>query len=269
MLQDLNENFMEKLRVALVQNDIIWEDVAANLTACEKTIASLPADTHIAVLPEMFTTGFSMSATQYAEEGDGPTLVSLKKWAATYDVALVGSFIARENGLCYNRGFFVKPCGEVTFYDKRHLFRMGDEGRAFAAGNQRTIVEYRGWNIALFICYDLRFPVWSRNVANEYDVALYVASWPQVRSHVWRSLLVARAIENACYACGVNRVGEDGVGLVYSGDTMAIDFKGATIATVPQGEVGVTVAEFDYDKLQSFRTKFPVWRDADNFSIEL
>jgi predicted amidohydrolase len=259
---------MEKLRVALLQNDIIWENVDANLAYCEKALQALDADVHVAVLPEMFTTGFSMSATQYAEEGHGKTLTTLKEWAARYDVALAGSYIAREEGNCYNRGFFVKPCGEVTFYDKRHLFRMGDEGEVFTAGDRRVIVEYREWRIALFICYDLRFPVWSRNVANEYDVALYVASWPQVRSHVWRSLLVARAIENACYVCGVNRVGEDGMSLAYIGDTMAIDFKGSILDKVPDGVQGHVVVEFDGDKLQSFRTKFPTWRDADIFTIQ-
>ena len=259
---------MEKLRVALLQNDIIWENVDANLAYCEKALQQLDKNVHVAVLPEMFTTGFSMSATQYAEEGKGKTLTALKEWAARYDVALAGSYIAREEGKCYNRGFFVKPCGEVTFYDKRHLFRMGDEGKVFTAGDRRVIVEYREWRIALFICYDLRFPVWSRNVENEYDVALYVASWPQVRSHVWRSLLVARAIENACYVCGVNRVGEDGMTLAYIGDTMAIDFKGSTLDKVPDGEQGHVVVEFDGDKLQSFRTKFPTWRDADIFTIQ-
>lgn len=259
---------MEKLRVALLQNDIIWENVDANLAYCEKALQELDNDVHVAVLPEMFTTGFSMSATQYAEEGEGKTLTALKEWAARYDVALAGSYIAREEGKCYNRGFFVKPCGEVTFYDKRHLFRMGDEGKVFTAGDSRVIVQYREWRIALFICYDLRFPVWSRNVENEYDVALYVASWPQVRAHVWRSLLVARAIENACYVCGVNRVGEDGMSLAYIGDTMAIDFKGSTLDKVPDGEQGHVVVELDGDKLQSFRTKFPTWRDADAFTIQ-
>jgi predicted amidohydrolase len=259
---------MEKLRVALLQNDIIWENVDANLAYCEKALQELDNDVHVAVLPEMFTTGFSMSATQYAEEGEGKTLTALKEWAARYDVALAGSYIAREEGKCYNRGFFVKPCGEVTFYDKRHLFRMGDEGKVFTAGDSRVIVQYREWRIALFICYDLRFPVWSRNVENEYDVALYVASWPQVRAHVWRSLLVARAIENACYVCGVNRVGEDGMSLAYIGDTMAIDFKGSTLDKVPDGEQGYVIVELDGDKLQSFRTKFPTWRDADAFTIQ-
>lgn len=260
---------MEKLHIALLQNDIVWEDVAANLAACEETIASLDKSVHIAVLPEMFTTGFAMSATRYAEEGDSTTISTLRRWAAQYDIALVGSYIAIDNGKCYNRGFFVKSDGEVTYYDKRHLFRMGDEGKVFTAGNDRVIVEYKGWNIALFICYDLRFPVWSRNVNNEYDIALYVASWPQVRGHVWRTLLMARAIENACYVCGVNRVGEDGMQLVYTGDTMAIDFKGTIIDKVPDGQQGVVIVELDGDKLQSFRSKFPTWRDADTFTIDI
>lgn len=259
---------MEKLRVALLQNNIAWENIPANLAYCDKILANLDRDIHLVILPEMFTTGFSMTAVQYAEEGNGPTLTALKQWASLYDIALTGSYIAREDGKCFNRGFFVKPSGEVTFYDKRHLFRMGDEGKVFTAGNERVIVEYRQWRIALFICYDLRFPVWSRNVTNEYDIALYVASWPQVRAHVWRSLLVARAIENGCYVCGVNRVGEDGMSLVYNGDTMAIDFKGSIIAKVNDGEEGVAVVELDGEKLQSFRHKFPTWRDADCFTIE-
>ncbi len=259
---------MEKLNVALLQNDIVWEDVTANLHACEAVLAALDSHVNLAVLPEMFTTGFSMSATRYAEEGEGTTLSILKRWAAQYDTAIAGSYIAREGESCYNRGFFVKPDGEVTFYDKRHLFRMGDEGKVFTAGDRRCIVEYRGWRIALFICYDLRFPVWSRNVDNEYDLALYVASWPQVRGHVWRTLLLARAIENGCFVCGVNRVGEDGMKLIYTGDTMAIDFKGSIMAKVADGEQGVAIAELDGDKLQSFRTKFPTWRDADRFTIE-
>ena len=259
---------MEKLRVALLQNNIAWENIPANLAYCDKILANLDRNIHLVILPEMFTTGFSMTAVQYAEEGNGPTLTALKQWASLYDIALTGSYIAREDGKCFNRGFFVKPSGEVTFYDKRHLFRMGDEGKVFTAGNERVIVEYRQWRIALFICYDLRFPVWSRNVANEYDIALYVASWPQVRAHVWRSLLVARAIENGCYVCGVNRVGEDGMSLVYNGDTMAIDFKGSIIAKVNDGEEGVAVVELDGEKLQSFRHKFPTWRDADCFTIK-
>lgn len=260
---------MDTLRLALLQNSIEWEDKVANLQYCETRLASLSGKVQVAVLPEMFTTGFTMNASSLAEEGDDITLQRLRKWAADYGIALAGSYIAREGEACYNRGFFVAPDGESRFYDKRHLFRMGEEGRYFMTGNKRCIVEYAGWRIALFVCYDLRFPVWCRNVGNEYDLALYVASWPQVRAHAWRSLLVARAIENAAYVCGVNRVGCDNMGLVYSGDTMAIDFKGNTLAKAPDGEEAVVTMELDRQSLLSFRKKFPVWRDADAFTIDL
>lgn len=259
---------MDKLQIALLQNSIEWEDKEANLAYCKARLATLSGQVQIAVLPEMFTTGFTMNASLLAEDGDSLTLQTLRTWAASYGMALVGSYIAREAGACYNRGFFVTPEGEAYFYDKRHLFRMGDEGRYFKAGDKRLVVEYHGWRIALFVCYDVRFPVWCRNVANEYDLAFYVASWPQVRAHAWRSLLVARAIENAAYVCGVNRVGRDKMGLVYNGDTMAIDFKGNTMAKAPDGEEAVVLAELDKPSLQSFRTKFPVWRDADTFTID-
>lgn len=259
---------MDKLRLALLQNGIVWEDKAANLAYCEERLAALSGRAEVAILPEMFTTGFTMSASSLAEEGDGMTLQTLRKWASAYGLALVGSYIAREGESCYNRGFFVTPGGEVSFYDKRHLFRMGEEGRYFKAGDRRLVVEYEGWRIALFVCYDLRFPVWCRNVANEYDLALFVASWPRARAHAWRSLLVARAIENAAYVCGVNRVGCDNMGLVYDGDTMAIDFKGNAMAKAPDGEESVVVVELDKLPLLSFREKFPVWRDADSFAID-
>lgn len=260
---------MDRLQIALLQNGIEWEDKVANMAYCEARLATLSGKVQVAVLPEMFTTGFTMNASSLAEENDGTTLQTLRKWAAVYDIALAGSYIAREGEACYNRGFFVTPDGEARFYDKRHLFRMGEEGRYFKAGNRRLVVEYKGWRIALFVCYDVRFPVWCRNVANEYDLALYVASWPRVRAHAWRSLLVARAIENAAYVCGVNRVGYDNMGLIYNGDTMAIDFKGNTLAKAPDGEEAIVVVELDKLALQSFREKFPVWRDADTFAIDL
>ena len=255
---------MEKLRVALLQNDIIWENVDANLAYCEKALQALDADVHVAVLPEMFTTGFSMSATQYAEEGHGKTLTTLKEWAARYDVALAGSYIAREEGKCYNRGFFVKPCGEVTFYDKRHLFRMGDEGKVFTAGDRRVIVEYREWRIALFICYDLRFPVWSRQ-RGDYDAIIYSALWPKARREVWRTLLRARAMENQAYVLGVNRIGEEPA-LEYSGDSMVVDYRGDVIVDCDSEEV-VAVADIDIAARDKFAERFNVARDADNFVI--
>lgn len=258
---------MENLRVALLQNDIVWEDVAANLSCCESRLSTLAGNVHLAVLPEMFTTGFSMNASALAEECDGVTVQTLKQWSSCFDMAIAGSYIARERGHCYNRGFFVKPDGEVIFYDKRHLFRMGEEGRFFTSGKERVVVDYLGWHIALFICYDLRFPVWCRNVGNEYDLALFVASWPEARAHVWRTLLIARAIENEAYVCGVNRVGEDGNRLVYTGDTMAVDYKGTVIGKAANGGKDAVVVELDGDKLHLFRERFPVWCDADSFMI--
>ncbi len=260
---------MENLRIALLQNDIIWEDVSANLDYCETQLAAIAGSAHLAVLPEMFTTGFSMNVATLAEEGEGTTLCRLKHWAAQFDIALAGSYIAREGDACYNRGFFITPDGRTYFYDKRHLFRMGEEGRFFTAGKNRLIVEYRGWHIALFICYDLRFPVWCRNVGNEYDVALFVASWPAARAAAWRSLLVARALENEAYVCGVNRVGTDGMNLPYVGDTMLIDYKGQVVDKVADNTQGTLIATLDGEKLHSFRTKFPAWRDADTFTIEI
>ncbi len=259
---------MDILRLALLQNSIEWEDKVANLQYCETRLASLSGKVQVAVLPEMFTTGFTMNASSLAEEGDDITLQRLRKWAADYGIALAGSYIAREGEACYNRGFFVAPDGESRFYDKRHLFRLGEEGRYFMAGNKRCIVEYAGWRIALFVCYDLRFPVWCRNVGNEYDLALYVASWPQVRAHAWRSLLVARAIENAAYVCGVNRTGNDSTAMVYRGDTMAVGVKGEILAEAEPFAEQVVEVVLDLSKVRRFREKFPVWKDADNFSLE-
>lgn len=258
---------MENLRIALLQDDIVWENVEANLSRCESCLSAVAGNVQLAVLPEMFTTGFSMNAASLAEPADGKTVQALKRWAAQFHMAIAGSYIARDGGNCYNRGFFVSPDGEMTFYDKRHLFRMGEEARFFTAGKDRMVVDFHGWHIALFVCYDLRFPVWCRNVGNEYDLAIFVASWPQARAHAWRSLLTARAIENAAYVCGVNRVGTDGNNLVYVGDTMAVDYKGMLVGQAADGKQDALIVELDGNKLHSFWEKFPVWRDADSFVI--
>ncbi len=260
---------MDTLRVALIQTDIVWEDKRANLANCAATLAHLTGDCDLAILPEMFTTGFSMNADTLAEPVEGETLTTIKRWAAEYDMAIAGSIIARDGQGCHNRGFFVTPEGETTYYDKRHLFRMGEEGRHFQAGIRRPIIHYRGWNILLQVCYDLRFPVWCRNVGNEYDLLIFVASWPQSRAHVWRSLLVARAIENSAYVCGVNRVGVDGASLIYRGDTMAIGVKGNVIAEAEPMRSQVLRAELSLPQLRLFREKFPVWKDADDFTLRM
>ena len=257
----------ELLRVALVQTDIVWEDKEQNRARCAAVLERLAGHCDLVVLPEMFTTGFSMRAEALAEPVSGPTVEVLTSWARQYNLAVAGSFMAREGEVCYNRGFLVTPDGTPHYYDKRHLFRMGEEGRHFAAGDHKLVVNYRGWNIALQVCYDLRFPVWCRNVNNEYDLMLVVANWPQSRAYAWRSLLVARAIENAAYVCGVNRTGNDATAMVYRGDTMAVGVKGEILAEVEPFAEQVLEVELDLSKVRRFREKFPVWKDADDFEL--
>lgn len=257
----------ELLRVALVQTDIVWEDKEQNRARCAAVLERLAGHCDLMVLPEMFTTGFSMRAEALAEPVSGPTVEALTSWARQYNLAVAGSFMARESEVCYNRGFLVTPDGTPHYYDKRHLFRMGEEGRHFAAGDHKLVVNYRGWNIALQVCYDLRFPVWCRNVNNEYDLMLVVANWPQSRAYAWRSLLVARAIENAAYVCGVNRTGNDATAMVYRGDTMAVGVKGEILAEAEPFAEQVLEVELDLSKVRRFREKFPVWKDADDFEL--
>lgn len=257
------------LRVSLMQTDIVWENKQYNLAEYAAWLRGLAGRCDVAVFPEMFTTGFSMRAEELAEPTSGETITTVKSWAREYGMAIAGSFIARENGACFNRGFFIQPDGTEYYYDKRHLFRMGEEGHHFLPGQQRLVVKYKGWNIALQICYDLRFPVWNRNVNNEYDLLLFVANWPQSRAYAWRSLLVARAIENAAYVCGVNRVGEDNTAMSYRGDTLAVGMKGEILAEAEPFVPNVVAVELDLSKLRSFREKFPVWRDADTFSLDV
>ncbi len=258
---------MDSLRVSLIQTDIVWEDKQANLSRCATTLASLAGRCDVAVLPEMFTTGFSMNAEALAEALDGETITTIKRWAIDYGMAIAGSYIACDEQGCFNRAFFITPEGESHYYDKKHLFRMGEEGRHFIPGHERPIIHYRGWNILLLVCYDLRFPVWCRNVDNRYDLLLFVANWPQSRAHAWRSLLVARAIENVAYVCGVNRVGEDATSLLYRGDTMAIGVKGNILAEAEPMTPQIVEVELSLPDLHAFRQKFPVWKDADHFTL--
>ncbi|NDW18217.1 amidohydrolase [Dysgonomonas sp. 216] len=255
------------LRVAIVQFDIVWEDKKANLDKVETFISNIAGQADLVVLPEMFTTGFSMNSAKLSEENSGNTMQHVSDWAKRFDVAICGSFIATENGNFYNRGFFI-TANTQRFYNKRHLFRMGDEPKYFSNGKKRLIVEHKGFKICLLVCYDLRFPVWARNVNNEYDLLIYVANWPASRAAVWSSLLVARAIENMAYVCGVNRVGKDGLNLVYDGRSAVIDAKGKPITNVSNGIEAVEIVEISKEKLDDFRAKFPVWKDADSFDIK-
>ena len=256
------------LRVSLVQSTIFWEDKPRNLEHYGNLLDSLVGKTDLVVLPEMFSTGFSVNNNKHLSEGnEGMTVEMIKKWAKDYDFAVCGSFLACENDKLYNRGFFATPDGKISFYDKRHLFRMGDENKNFTAGEKQLIVSYKGWNICLIVCYDLRFPVWSRNVGKAYDLLICSANWPAARENVWNVLLKARALENYCYVCGVNRVGEDGCRNYHQGDSQLIDFKGNIITSCDPGKEMVVTEALNKESLEHFREKFPVWRDADEFDI--
>ncbi len=256
---------MSTLNVSVLQTELVWHDAAANRERFARHIAALPA-TDVIVLPEMFTTGFSMLAQELAETMDGATVAWMRELAAGRGAALCGSVIVRDGTDCYNRFLWVPPDGAVITYDKRHLFRMAGEDDAYAAGEQRCVVEYRGWRILPLVCYDLRFPVWSRSVGADYDLMLCVANWPTPRRNAWQTLLRARAIENVCYVAAVNRVGEDGNGVRYSGDSAVIDYLGNDLATLAEAEA-VTTVPIDLAPLTRFRQKFPVHLDADSFTL--
>lgn len=261
---------MEPLRVTLIQTPLHWENREANLALFTELIGSINEPTDLIVLPEMFLTGFSMK-TELGEYASSPVFEDLRRGAAERGAAICGSLMVTDKGKAYNRLYFVKPDGEVHTYDKRHLFRMAAEHQHFQGGKQKLIVEWKGWKICPLICYDLRFPVWSRNHWNngeaDYDLLIYVANWPERRNHPWKALLVARAIENLSYVVGVNRVGVDGNDVSYSGDSVAIDFKGEALTHIPPGETSVTTVSLSYEDLQDYRKIFPAWQDADAFSI--
>ena len=258
---------MHPLKISIVQTDIAWENKQENLRMLREKLHALRGTTEIVVLPEMFSTGFTMKSRELAEPVSGITVRILKELAADFQLALCGSFICSERSNYYNRAFFITPEGEEFYYDKRHLFRMGNEAEYFSSGNNKLIISYRGWNICLLVCYDLRFPVWSRNVNNEYDLLIYVASWPQARRLAWDTLLCARALENMCYVCGVNRIGVDGNKLIYNGGSVVFSAKGEVLASVPDGEEGIETVSLSLISLQQLRDKFPVWKDADEFQL--
>jgi len=263
---------MSELRVSLVQSELHWEDPEANRRLLDSRMGTLDGSrTDLIVLPEMFATGFTMNAEIMAEPADtSPTIEWMRRQARERDCIVTGSLAIAERGSCYNRLVWMTPAGQMSVYDKRHLFRMGDEPNHYAAGSRRQIVEVKGMRVMLSVCYDLRFPVWLRQQPTaeqpfEYDVLLCVANWPAPRRHPWRTLLQARAIENLSYVVGVNRVGEDGNGLPYAGDSMVVDFKGEPIVDHSPNETFVETATLSLDSLKTFRDKFPAWQDADTF----
>jgi predicted amidohydrolase len=251
---------MENLHIGLVQTSLVWEDVDANLQRLETLI--LPMQTDLIVLPEMFSTGFSMDPEKLAAEAGNKSLAAMQRWASSTGAAICGSTMwAADDGFT-NRCWFVFPDGSSSFYDKRHLFSLGKEHRHYKPGNEKRIVAYKGWNIALFVCYDLRFPVWSRN-RGEYDLAVYVANWPQARIAHWDVLLPARAVENQCYVAGVNRVGEDGNDIPHTGHSAFYGPDGSRICFAGEGKESVLHAEADAEKLVLYRRQLPFLKDAD------
>ena len=257
------------MNISIIQSGIVWENIDENLQQYYRLLSPLKGKTDLAVLPETCTTGFSMRAPHLAEPNDGNTMQTFRKWANELDFAIAGSFIAKElDGRMFNRGFFITPEGENYFSDKRHLFRMSEESELLNPGTDYSLITYKGWNIRLIVCYDLRFPVWIRNKANEYDLLLCVANWPQARSQVWDILLKARAIENGCYVCGVNRTGIDGNGISHQGNSVIVDYKGTILLDAGQNPEATLTTTIHKDKLEDFRKRFPAWMDADFFKIE-
>ena len=256
---------MRNLNVTLVQCKLVWEQPADNRQQIGEIIAGLQGRTDLIVLPEMFTTGFSMNALANAETPGGATEAWMVEQARHCDCAVTGSIAVRVASGVYNRMLFATPDGDVQYYDKRHLFRMAGEHERYQPGQQRSVVQWRDWRILLQVCYDLRFPVFSRN-REDYDLALYVANWPAPRRHHWRQLLVARAIENLACVVGVNRIGADARGLDYSGDSLAVAADGTVLADALDAH-GALQAELDGAALLRYRESFPCQLDADSFHL--
>ena len=257
----------QDLKTTIIQTNLHWQNTEANLKMFEDKIFSIFEETDLIILPEMFSTGFTMDATNNAEKPEGKAFQKMVEWAKNKNCTICGSIIVEEDDNFYNRLYFVKPDGSYQTYDKRHLFRMANEDQHYSAGSNKLIVEYKGWKICPLICYDLRFPVWSRNVNNEYDLLIYIANWPAPRSTAWQTLLKARAAENLSYCIGVNRVGKDENDFRYSGNSAVIDFKGDIIFENENDEISHTETLSKTD-LENFRNKFPAHLDADEFNIK-
>ena len=264
---------MLNLNIAFAQLDLVWKDPKANYYKIEEWLEKSTEQTDLVVLPEMFTTGFVTEPQEVAETMDGETLKWMSDQARRFNCAITGSLIIEENGNYYNRLIWMDRHGEYQTYDKRHLFTYGGEHKKFNAGKERLIVELNGWRICPMICYDLRFPVWSKNTYDngkyDYDLLIYIANWPSERAHAFRQLLIARAIENQTYLIGVNRVGVDGKSLYYQGNTTAIDFKGNHILEVDPDAEKLAHVSLSYKSLEDFRKAFPAGMDWDTFEINI
>lgn len=262
---------MSNLTITTIQSNLIWEERSANMRLLEKKIIEIPDKTEVVILPEMFSTGFSMRPESLAETIEGETMEWMKRVSRENNIVLTGSIIIEAEGRYFNRLIWMLPTGNYGQYDKRHLFAYGEENLHYHAGNKRLVASVKGWKINLMICYDLRFPVWARqqstDAATEYDVLIYVANWPERRSHAWKTLLCARAIENQCYVIGVNRTGTDGNNIYYSGNSLVIDPLGQVLYHMADVEDVFTIS-LQKEKLEEVRSKYPFWQDADDFNIQ-
>lgn len=270
---------MSSLTISIIQTNLYWEDKKANLQMLLKKIEGITEKTEMVILPEMFSTGFSMRPELFSERMDGETIQWMKKIASSKKIILTGSIIIEEGGNYFNRLIWMLPNGEYGYYDKRHLFAFGNEDKYYTAGSKKLIASVKGWKINLQVCYDLRFPVWTRQIPlspenyynaeiqeMRYDMVIFVANWPERRINAWKTLLQARAIENQCYVIGVNRVGEDGNKIHYSGDSMIVDPLGEILYQKTNAE-DIFTFTLPKEKLDEVREKFPFWKDADYFKL--
>ena len=257
---------MQDLKITIVQTFLFWENKMKNLEMFSEKINEISEETDLIVLPEMFTTGFTMNNETLAEKPTGATFKWMKEMAIQKNCVITGSYIVREKEAYYNRLIWMRPDGTCKKYDKRHLFGFASEDQHFTSGKSRLIVTLKEWRICPLICYDLRFPVWSRN-KNDYDVLIYIANWPKARREAWNVLLKARAHENQCYVIGVNRIGLDGKQTPFSGDSAVIDPKGQVISKTKPNTTSVETVTLSWNDLAQFREKFPVAKDADDFEI--
>ncbi|MFD1062897.1 amidohydrolase [Winogradskyella litorisediminis] len=256
----------DKLKVALVQTELVWENPTINREQLQKQINSISEHVDLIVLPEMFTSGFTMNASNVAETMDGETITWLNELAEKKDVAIVGSLVISENNNYYNRLVFIHPNGTIDSYDKRHTFTLAGEHKVYTAGISKTIINYKGFKICPLICYDLRFPVWARNT-EDYDLLLYVANWPKPRINAWDALLKARAIENMSYCIGVNRIGKDESGHDYLGHSACYDVLGEKLTDFNPDEKGVKIITLEKSHIKHYRNKLNFLNDRDEFSI--
>jgi len=254
------------MKVAVIQSALVWENPEANRAYFEEKIDAIEEGVNLIVLPEMFTTGFTMDTVQVAEPMNGKTVLWMQVLAKAKNAAITGSVVIEENSNFYNRMLFVFPSGEIQHYDKRHLFTLAGEDKVYSRGVQKLIVDYLGWKICPLVCYDLRFPVFSRNV-EDYDVLIYVASWPKTRIKAWDTLLAARAIENMSYTIGVNRIGTDNNGYEYLGHSQVLDYLGECLIE-PMEQEGVFITILDKSKLIEVRKKLSFLGDKDSFEIK-